>query len=118
MFAPLVLLAACDRPAPSTDGGFTITLGDDDDVLPLPTGDTGPAVVDTGCVEEECAACEAAGFWPPPTSSGAALVTELNALTSGHFCNDYSEVRAWIFVVLDNEGGEVECVYTGRRTAV
>lgn len=112
----LVLLAACVRPPPSTDGGFTVTLGDDDDV-PGPTGDTGP-LVDTGCVAPECAACEAAGFWPPPVSSGAALVAELNARTSGHDCADYSTEREWIFVVLDNEGGEVECVYTGRRTAV
>lgn len=110
-----LLLAACDRAPPATDGGLTLTTpeGDDDDTVP-----TDGTVDDTGCTTADCDACEAGGLWPPPTSSGDALVAELHALTDTHFCSDYGPATEWMFVVLDNVADTVECVYTGRTTQV
>src|SRR5687768_2099840 len=103
----LLVLANCSRTAPTVDGSFATTLGDDDDAV---TDGVTPGTAGTPC--------DRAGFSPPPTSSGGELVAELHELTRAQSCNDYSAVTDWMFVVLDNEAGEVECVYTGRRTPV
>lgn len=67
----------------------------------------------------DCAACDAAGFWQATRGlQGAALVEALHALTETQSCRDYSEETDFMFIVLDNHGGEVECVYTGRTTPI
>ncbi len=48
---------------------------------------------------------------------GEALVQALHALTAGHTGLSYTEARMEMFSDIDNEAGEVECVYTGFRLA-
>jgi deoxyribonuclease-1 len=47
--------------------------------------------------------------------SGPALVAKLHELVSNHNSISYRAARELMFTKLDNHGGEVECVYTGRR---
>lgn len=47
--------------------------------------------------------------------SGPALVQRLRELVDNHHSISYREARVLMFTKLDNHGGEVEGVYTGRR---
>jgi endonuclease I len=68
---------------------------------------------------QDCAACDTAGFWLPTLGlQGDSLVEALQELTAAQFCNDYSATTTFMFVELDIDNGEVECVYTGRRTPI
>ncbi|MEZ4238680.1 MAG: endonuclease [Myxococcota bacterium] len=100
----------CDDADPETWPGAPERCDERDndcDGSPLP--DEGPA----------CAACDAAGLWLSTRElSGDPLRTELVALTAAHTCSDYSTETTFMFVDLDNDNGEVECVYTGRRTPI
>lgn len=44
-----------------------------------------------------------------------ALVTQLREISNYQMGVDYREARRIIFTQLDNHGGQVECVYTGRK---
>lgn len=44
-----------------------------------------------------------------------ALVTQLHEISDYQVGVDYSEARRLMFTKLDNVGGQVECVYTGRK---
>ena len=63
----------------------------------------------------DCTACDAAGLWPAADS--VADTVALEALASTHFsgtaCDDYAVARTFMFLVLDNNDGVVEGVYTG-----
>jgi hypothetical protein len=63
----------------------------------------------------ECAACDDAGFWlATRTLSGSALADAVTDAVAAQTCADYSDARSFLFGTLDNVGGNVECVYTGR----
>ena len=47
--------------------------------------------------------------------SDGALIQALNGLVAEHAGLDYTGARLAMFSSIDNEGGEVECVYTGFR---
>ena len=65
--------------------------------------------------EFDCAACDAAGFWPDAHDVGDE--DALDALVEDRFsaraCDDYQAARTFLFLVLDNTAGSVEGVYTG-----
>ena len=65
----------------------------------------------------DCLLCDEHGFWYPDLQ-GQELRDALHDATSGLTCFDYSTVTTWMFTKLDKEDGQVECVYTGRKTAV
>jgi endonuclease I len=68
---------------------------------------------------QDCAACDAAGFWLTTLGlQGESLVEALHDLTAAQDCSDYSAATTFMFVELDIDNGEVECVYTGRRTPI
>lgn len=50
--------------------------------------------------------------------SNAALVRALRDLVGNHTSVTYRRAREILFLELDNLGGQVECVYTGRRKGV
>jgi hypothetical protein len=68
----------------------------------------------------DCALCEEAGLWTATRAlAGAGLVAALHDLTSSQDCANYSAETDFMFLTLDKLGdGTVECVYTGRHTAV
>lgn len=48
--------------------------------------------------------------------SGEPLKTALNTITmTGHTTLGYNTARDWMYGTIDNVGGDVECVYTGRK---
>ena len=64
----------------------------------------------------DCAACDTAGLWPDADSvTGAGQLEALLApgFASGS-CQDYPAARTFLFLVLDNDEGTVEGIYTGR----
>ena len=65
----------------------------------------------------DCLTCDEQGFWYPELE-GQDLRDALHEATKGLSCSDYSTVTTWMFTKLDKADGEVECVYTGRTTAV
>lgn len=68
---------------------------------------------------QDCTACDTAGFWSATLGlESDALVEVLYTLTAAQSCTDYSAETTFMFVDLDIDLGEVECVYTGRRVAI
>jgi hypothetical protein len=67
------------------------------------------------CLASDCAT---AGYAGAAGLAGNALKSALQNLTAGQTCSSYDAARDFLFVDLDNEGGQVECVYTGQRVAV
>lgn len=67
-----------------------------------------------------CLACAEAGFWPDvrDASDTADLLARLTERTSTNGLCVYRTTIDFLFVELDNHGGEVEGVYTGFRLAV
>lgn len=67
----------------------------------------------------DCLSCDSDGFWADTRdeSDAAALTATLTALTDGVSCI-YSRSREAMFLSIDLDGTEVECVYTGRRVAI
>lgn len=64
----------------------------------------------------DCDACDAAGLWPAAdavTGTGD-LEALLRPALSGTACTDYAAARTFLFLVLDNDDGVVEGVYTGQ----
>ncbi len=85
-------------------------LDDDCDGSPLPDEVDADADGIT-----DCAACDEAGFWLSTRElSGSALETEVASLVASHTCLDYSVAREFLFAQLDNDGGTIRCVYTGK----
>jgi hypothetical protein len=68
----------------------------------------------------DCAMCDEAGFWAGTRGLGGdALVAALHELTADQDCRSYSAETDFLFTALDKlSDGTVECVYTGRHTAV
>lgn len=68
----------------------------------------------------DCLACAEAGFLDAMegVSGRSAVESALHAATEGLSDCSYSSVTYWMFVRLDNEDSQVECVYTGRKTSV
>ncbi|HHO52167.1 MAG TPA: hypothetical protein ENK18_15150 [Deltaproteobacteria bacterium] len=68
---------------------------------------------------QDCAACDALGWWHPSRGvQGEALEELVWELTRSHTCFDYSRATDFLFLILDADQGEIECVYTGRRTSL
>ncbi len=67
----------------------------------------------------ECASCQAAGYFPDlvERDPGDDLLQLLRDLDAGIAC-DYGESTDFLFLELDNHGGQVEGVYTGTQVAV
>lgn len=89
--------------------------GEDDDCDGVPHSEEldadGDAVLD-------CWLCDEAGYWRwVQDQEGEALGDSLNSLTGPISCL-YSSATDFLFLELDKEGGEVECVYTGTRVEV
>lgn len=100
----------CDDTDPAIHPGAPERCNEeDDDCDGAPLPDEGP----------DCMACDASGYWLTTRGlTGDALLAELHALSTDHFCRNYSEATTFMFVELDKVNGEVECVYTGRKTPV
>ncbi len=128
-------IAGCEAIDADADGADACDDCDDDDALVYPGAVERCNGRDDDCddalgAEEQvdadadgvgdCIACDEAGFGAIPGDlGGAALVDALHEATSGQDCADYSAETDWMFVELDKTAdGTVECVYTGRRTAV
>ena len=82
-------------------------------------GDLDPSEVDANSDDlPDCWACDEAGYFElvRDTSDGD-LDDVLADEMAGLRCN-YSDTGTWMFTRLDIDDGEVECVYTGRRTPV
>jgi len=66
-----------------------------------------------------CEVCDSAGYWSGTLDlDGAALGSALATLSEPQDCNSYVEATTFMFVELDKVDNEVQCVYTGRKTAV
>jgi deoxyribonuclease I len=66
-----------------------------------------------------CEVCDGAGFWSGTLDlDGNALSAAIAELSADQDCNSYVEATTFMFVELDKENNEVECVYTGRKTPV
>lgn len=67
----------------------------------------------------DCMRCETAGYWEVTRnqSDPGALADGLNEAMPTLACV-YSDATWYMFLRLDNDGGWVECVYTGRETPV
>lgn len=65
----------------------------------------------------DCAACDTAGLWPDAESvTGTSQLDELLAPGfASEPCQDYPAARTFLFLVLDNDEGTVEGIYTGRE---
>ncbi|MGE5478829.1 MAG: endonuclease [Chloroflexota bacterium] len=50
-----------------------------------------------------------------PDAYDSQLIDELKKFVEGHTSLSYKDARTLMFSQIDNAGGEVECVYTGRR---
>ena len=127
-----------DRTVPTTpdcatvdadgDGADACTDCDDTDPLRFPGADERCNGLDDDCDGEarpeeadvaSCEVCDGAGFWSATLDlDGDELSTALAALTAEQDCNSYVEATTYMFVELDKENDEVECVYTGRKTSV
>jgi len=85
-------------------------LDDDCDGSPLPD-----EIDSNGDGVYDCSACSDAGFWlATRKQSGAALVSAIEAAIAPQTCPDYGDARSFLFGTLDNVGGNIVCVYTGR----
>jgi endonuclease I len=110
------------------DGADACTDCDDTDPLRFPGADERCNGLDDDCDGEarpeeadvaSCEVCDGAGFWSATLDLvGDELSTALVALTAEQDCNSYVEATTYMFVELDKENDEVECVYTGRKTSV
>jgi len=117
--------AALDADA---DGSDACTDCDDTDPLRFPGADERCNGLDDDCdgtarPEEadvaSCETCDGAGFWSGTLDlEGEALSAAIASLTSAQDCDSYFEATTFMFVDLDKVNNEVECVYTGRKTAV
>jgi hypothetical protein len=119
--------ADCEEVDADGDGSNACDDCDDDDAASFPGAEERCDQRDNDCdgapdpdeTAFDCTACDAAGFWQPTRGlAGSGLVNTLHGLTAGQSCNDYSTETTFMFVDLDNRGGEVECVYTGRTTPI
>ncbi len=100
---------------------------DDDDALTFPGAEERCDRLDNDCdgaphPEEltlDCADCDLAGWWHATRGiQGDELVDLLESLTDPQVCFDYSDATDFMFLTLDAEGTQVECVYTGRQTSI
>lgn len=108
--ASLLFTAGCPTSPYQFDSGATGTTP----TAQLPTG--GTTAPTTGGTLSECAQ---AGFRAPTQGlSGPALADALRTLTNAHDCDDYTGATIFLFTRLDKVNDQVECVYTGRTTAV
>lgn len=120
--------APCDETVDADgDGSNDCDDCNDDDPLVFPGASERCNDADDDCdgaalpdeVAFDCTACDTAGFWQLTQGlQGNGLVGALHTLTEGQSCSDYSTATQFMFVELDNHGGEVECVYTGRTTPI
>jgi len=68
----------------------------------------------------DCDACDRAGLWPEADAitDPVALDALVSPSLGGTACTDYSAARTFLFLVLDNDDGIVEGVYTGEPFSV
>ena len=67
----------------------------------------------------DCAVCDDLGWWSDTLEvSPSGLAALVRDLTSDHDCFNYSAATDYMFLNLDADAGQVECVYTGRRTSL
>ena len=65
----------------------------------------------------DCQACSSAGYFTATSSTAdePTLLTALAELYTTDACKDYAAEREFLFLILDNEDGAVEGLYTGER---
>jgi len=69
--------------------------------------------------ELACVPCDDAGWWNATRGlTGDSLIDELHGLTEPQACFDYGAATNFLFLELDADGSEVECVYTGLRYSI
>jgi deoxyribonuclease-1 len=105
----------CDPDDPDVHPGAVERCnGLDDDC----DGAVHPGEVDAdGDAALDCAACGAAGLWPPAAdvSDRAGLDAAFAARFAADACPDYGDARTALFSSIDNEGGVVVDIYTGAE---
>ena len=144
MLTPLLILLAIACPAPDTrkpcagvddDGDGVPKCHDcnDDDASIYPGAVERCDGLDSNCDDvihtsendsdadglPDCWACEEGGYWKTveqePTADELSL--RLHELSDGVDCG-YQTAKFFLFVRLDKQDGQVQCVYTGRNTSV
>ena len=104
---PLVLMGACAGASLVDSGGVDSDPTNPNSFTNTPDTDSD---TDTTATDDPCVATEGL--------AGAALSAVITDWVSAQDCNSYVEATTFMFTELDKVNNEVECVYTGRKTAV